>query len=94
MQFEVPLPSAGCQVLPPVLTGAGGGCPQLQSPAISLPRLAVGVRPSQFSSMSRALYLLFGQSGLGKFIEWVRCRSLLVRFRLLGRCIRFRMFNC
>ncbi len=45
--------------------------------------------------MSRALYLLFGQSGLGKFIEWVRCRSLLLaRFRLFGRCIGFRTFNC
>ncbi len=58
--------------------------------------LAVGVRSSQLRPMGCALCLLFSLSGLGKFINWARWRSMLLLndWRLLGRYLGFRKVNC
>src|SRR5579859_3491164 len=62
---------------------------------MSSPRLAVRVRSSQFSSMPRALFFLFGPSRLGKFVSWGLRRSMLLAgLRLLGRHLGFRTVNC
>src|SRR5260370_26644460 len=57
--------------------------------------LAVGVRSSQLRPMGCAFCLLFSLSGLGKFINWARWRSMLLNdWRLLGRYLGFRKVNC